>query len=51
MNAPLSSFTQSGLQRLVPAAPIVRLEGVSKVFGGKRGAPVNALDGVDLTIQ
>jgi D-methionine transport system ATP-binding protein len=29
---------------------MVRLEGVSKVFSGRRGAPVMALDGIDLTV-
>ncbi|WP_281413588.1 methionine ABC transporter ATP-binding protein [Microvirga antarctica] len=38
-------------QRLVPAEAMIRLEGVSKVFTGRQGAPVTALDGVDLSVD
>src|SRR5918998_3558686 len=50
MNAPLAFHDPVAVQRLVPTAPMVRLEGVSKVFSGRRGAPVMALDGIDLTV-
>ncbi|HEX2553899.1 MAG TPA: methionine ABC transporter ATP-binding protein [Microvirga sp.] len=65
MNAPLSSSDLAAARRFAPAAPVssadsarglaapaplVRLEGVSKVFAGRTGAPVAALDGVDLAV-
>jgi D-methionine transport system ATP-binding protein len=49
VNAPLSALAP--FQRLVPAAPIVRLEGVSKVFAARNRASVAALDGIDLTVR
>jgi len=41
-----------GAQRLVPEQPLVRLEGISKIFAGRgKGAPtVTALDGIDLAV-
>ena len=50
MNAPLASADLAAARRLDPVTPMVRLEGVSKVFAGGRGAPVAALDGIDLTV-
>lgn len=50
MNAPLPNLDPQGLQRLVPAEPIVRLEGISKVFEGRGRADVAALDGIDLAL-
>jgi D-methionine transport system ATP-binding protein len=50
MNAPLAALDPATLQRLAVPEPIIRLEGVSKVFAGRGGAPVAALDGVDLAV-
>ncbi|QFU15701.1 methionine ABC transporter ATP-binding protein [Microvirga thermotolerans] len=50
MNVPLGHFGDSTLQRLIPAEPIVRLEAVSKVYPGRHGAPVAALEGIDLAV-
>jgi D-methionine transport system ATP-binding protein len=50
MNAPLGYLGDQPLQRLVPAQPIIRLERISKVFAGRDGSPVTALDGIDLTV-
>ncbi|MCB8820451.1 methionine ABC transporter ATP-binding protein [Microvirga rosea] len=50
MNAPLGYLNDSSLQRLIPAEAIVRLESVSKVYPGRHGAPVSALDGIDLAV-
>jgi D-methionine transport system ATP-binding protein len=51
MNFPLS-VPAHDLQRLVPAEAIIRLDGVSKVFPGRRGgAPVTALADTSLTVQ
>jgi D-methionine transport system ATP-binding protein len=50
MNAPLPASELGATRRLAPAAPQVRLEGVSKVFAGGRGTPVTALDGIDLAM-
>jgi D-methionine transport system ATP-binding protein len=49
MNAYSAPFDPKELQRLVPAEAIVRFEQVAKVFAG-RGAPVAALEGIDLTV-
>src|SRR5690606_35493683 len=50
MNAPLGYLGDQPLQRLVPAEPIVRLEKITKVFAGRDGSPVTALDGIDLSV-
>ncbi|MGO4572949.1 methionine ABC transporter ATP-binding protein [Microvirga sp. 2TAF3] len=50
MNAPLGYYGGHPLQRLVPAEQIVRLENVSKVYPGRQGAPVSALNDIDLAV-
>ncbi|KAB0264262.1 methionine ABC transporter ATP-binding protein [Microvirga brassicacearum] len=50
MNAATGYLDPQGHQRLVPAEQIVRLEGVSKTFAGRHGAPVTALEGIDLAV-
>ncbi len=50
MNASIGYLDEQAQQRLVPVEQIVRLEGVSKVFTGRHGAPVTALDGIDLAV-
>ena len=50
MNASLGYLGDQTLQRLVPAESIVRLENVSKVYTGRTGAPVSALEGVNLSV-
>lgn len=50
MNVSLGNINDPSLQRLVPVEPIVRLENVSKVYPGRHGAPVAALEGIDLTV-
>jgi D-methionine transport system ATP-binding protein len=51
MNAPISYKTDDPVQRLVPAEPIVRLEGVAKVFPARQAnTAVSALDGIDLSV-
>ena len=52
MSITLPDPLTGGAQRLVPEQPLVRLEGISKIFAGRgKGAPtVTALDGVDLAV-
>ena len=50
MNASTGYLTEHAHQRLVPAEQIVRLEGVSKVFAGRHGSPVTALEDIDLSV-
>jgi D-methionine transport system ATP-binding protein len=50
MNAPIGYLGDQPLQRLVPAEPIVRLEKISKVFAGRDGQPVTALQEIDLAV-
>jgi D-methionine transport system ATP-binding protein len=51
MNAPVPYKTDDPIQRLVPAEPIVRLEGVTKVFPARQAnTAVSALDGIDLSV-
>src|SRR4051794_29550062 len=51
MNAPLAQYNDDAIRRLVPAEPIIRLDGVAKVFPSRRDSvAVAALDGVDLTV-
>jgi D-methionine transport system ATP-binding protein len=48
----LTRLSDDLLRTLVPAEPIVRLEGVAKVFPARRsGAAVAALDGIDLRVE
>src|SRR5690349_9791010 len=51
MNAPLGHIADRPPQRLVPAEQIIRLEAVSKVYPGRHGSPVPALDGIDLAVS
>ena len=50
MNASTGYLTEHAHQRLVPVEQIVRLEGVSKVFAGRHGSPVTALEDIDLSV-
>jgi D-methionine transport system ATP-binding protein len=50
MNASTGYLDEHAHQRLVPVEQIVRLEGVSKVFTGRHGSPVTALEGIDLAV-
>src|SRR6476646_6615945 len=50
MNASTGYLTEHAHQRLVPVEQIVRLEGVSKVFAGRHGSPVTALEYIDLSV-
>ncbi|MBM6596602.1 methionine ABC transporter ATP-binding protein [Microvirga pudoricolor] len=50
MNAPLGYLGDQSFQRLAPVESIVRLEGVSKVYPGRHGEPVTALESIDLSV-
>jgi D-methionine transport system ATP-binding protein len=50
MNAPLGYLGAMPHQRLVPAEPIVRLEKISKIFAGRDGHEVAALEEIDLAV-
>ncbi len=50
MNASVGYLGDQPHQRLVPVEPIVRLENITKVFPGREGSPVTALDGIDLSV-
>ncbi|RDI57862.1 methionine ABC transporter ATP-binding protein [Microvirga subterranea] len=50
MNAPLGHIGDQPHQRLVAAEPIVRLDKISKIFAGRDGQAVTALQKIDLAV-